>query len=157
MHFIPFGGAAVMTATLVLVANQAAADARFDRVPLTATYQRECASCHVAYPPGLLPPASWQRVMANLPRHYGVDASLDGTTLKELLDWLRAHGATGQRMGAAPPQDRITRAAWFRREHEEVAASSWNLPAVKSATNCAACHLQADQGNFDEHRVRLPR
>ena len=23
--------------------------------------------------------------------------------------------------------------------------------------NCTACHTQADQGNFDEHQVRIPR
>jgi mono/diheme cytochrome c family protein len=28
---------------------------------------------------------------------------------------------------------------------------------VKSAANCIACHTQADQGNFDEHTVRIPR
>ncbi len=54
------------------------------RVPLLPKYQQECAACHVAYPPGLLPAASWQRVMDNLPRHYGTDASLDPATLKEL-------------------------------------------------------------------------
>ena len=43
------------------------------------------------------------------------------------------------------------------REHDEVPAATWKLPAVKSAANCAACHTQADQGDFNEHNVRIPR
>ena len=30
------------------------------RVPMLAAYQQECSACHMAYPPGLLPAASWQ-------------------------------------------------------------------------------------------------
>jgi hypothetical protein len=142
---------------LAFAADHAAADARFERVPLTPTYQRECAACHVAYPPGLLPAASWQRLIASLSRHYGVDASLDAATSKELSDWLGAHAATSRRTAAAPAQDRITQSAWFQREHDEVAASTWKLQAVKSPANCAACHPQADQWDFNEHSVRIPR
>ncbi len=132
-------------------------DARAPRVPLLPKYQQECAACHVAYPPGLLPAASWQRLMANLPRHFGTDASLDAATARELSAWLVAHAGTDQRAREAPPQDRITRSAWFVREHDEVPAATWKLPAVKSAANCAACHPRADQGDFNEHDIRIPR
>jgi len=57
----------------------------------------------------------------------------------------------------APPEDRITRTPWFVREHREVSATTWKLPAVKSAANCGACHQGADQGDFSEHSVRVPR
>jgi hypothetical protein len=43
------------------------------------------------------------------------------------------------------------------REHREVSPSTWNLPGVKSAANCVACHTRADQGDFNEHTVRIPR
>jgi len=122
-----------------------------------ALYTQECASCHVAYPPGLLPAASWQRLMANLPRHFGTDASLDPAGQKELAAWLAGNAGTGRRAGEAPPNDRITRSAWFLREHDNVPARTWKLPAVKSPSNCSACHSQADQGDFDEHNVRIPR
>jgi hypothetical protein len=125
--------------------------------PLLPLYQQECAACHVAYPAGLLPAASWQRLMANLPRHYGVDASLEPAAVKELSTWLAANAGTYKGAGTAPPQDRITQQPWFVREHREVSAATWKLPAVKSAANCAACHRQADQGDFNEHTVRIPR
>jgi hypothetical protein len=105
----------------------------------------------------MLPASSWQSVMRNLPQHYGTDASLDPATAKELSAWLAANAGTYKRVSEAPPDNRITRSAWFTRKHREVAATSWKLPAVKSATNCAACHPQADQGDFNERNIRIPR
>jgi hypothetical protein len=125
-------------------------------VALLPKYKQECAACHVAFPPGMLPPESWRRLMNNLPRHYGTDASLDAVTVNELATWLSAN-ATYKRVREAPPEDRITKSAWFIREHDELPASVWKRPAVKSAANCTACHTQADQGNFNEHTVRIPR
>ena len=149
-----------MTLTLTLAACAGVAradDDRRTRAPLLPKYQQECAACHVAYPPGLLPAPSWQRLLANLPRHYGTDASVDPATLKELSGWLVANAGAGRRGGEEPPQDRITQSAWFVRKHREVPAATWRLPAVKSPANCAACHTQAEQGDFNEHRVRIPR
>jgi mono/diheme cytochrome c family protein len=130
---------------------------RAARVPLLPQYQQECAACHVAYPPGMLPAASWQRLMNNLPRHFGTDASLDAATVKTLSTWLASHAGTDKRTREAPPEDRITRSAWFLREHDEVRAATWKLPAVKSAANCIACHPRADRGAFDERDIRIPR
>lgn len=127
------------------------------RVPLLPKYQQECAACHIAYPPGMLPAASWQKLMNTLPRHYGSDASLDAASVKELSGWLTANAGTDKRAVAAPPENRITRSTWFVREHDEVPAAAWKRAAVKSASNCSACHTQAAQGDFNEHNVRIPR
>ena len=131
--------------------------ARGAAVPLLPLYQQECSACHTAYPPGLLPTASWQRLMANLPRHFGTDASLEPAAARDIGAWLSAHAGTYRGGNTPPPGDRITQQPWFVREHREVSAASWKLPAVKSAANCAACHRQADQGDFNEHSVRIPR
>ena len=56
--------------------------------PLLPTYRQECSACHLAYPPGMLPAASWQRLLSGLPRHFGTDASLDPATLKAALKHL---------------------------------------------------------------------
>lgn len=136
--------------------------ARADLPPqaLLPAYRSECGACHVAFPPALLPAASWARLMANLPTHFGSDASLDAATQKTISDWLAAHAGSARKVRretAPPTEDRITRAAWFVREHDEVPAAVWRRPDVRSASNCSACHRQADQGNFDEHDVRIPR
>ena len=125
-------------ATTLLVALAASAHAddgpQAVRVPLLPKVQQECASCHLAYPPGLLPAASWARLMDNLPRHFGTDASLDAASVQEISRWLQAHatdGAGHRRAGTPPPEDRITRSAWFVREHREVRATVWSRPSVK--------------------------
>ena len=119
-------------------------------------YTQECAACHTAYPPALLPAPSWQRIMSGLDKHYGTDASLDAATVKQLSSWLQANAGGYRRVADTPPEDRITRSAWFVREHREVDPSFWTHVSVKSAANCAACHVGADKGNFDEDSVRLP-
>ncbi len=150
----------VLVATAALAAVPAAfADdgPRLVRVAANAQYQQECAACHLAYPPAMLPKASWSRVMGGLPKHYGVDASLDPAATAALSAWLQANAGAGRSVRDAPPEDRITRSAWFIRQHDEVAAATWKRPTIKSASNCSACHTRADQGNFDEHDVRIPR
>jgi hypothetical protein len=127
------------------------------RVPLLPQYQQECGACHVAYPPGLLPAPSWQRLMHGLPKHFGTDASLDAAATGTIAHWLTANAGTSRRGREEPRQDRITRAAWFEHEHGRIAAATWKLPQVGSASNCPACHTTANQGVFNEHDVRIPR
>ncbi len=132
-------------------------DRRGPPLPLLPKYQQECTSCHIAYPPGMLPAESWRRLMTGLPHHFGADASLDAASVKQLSTWLAANAGTNRRIQEAPSEDRITRSSWFTRKHDEVSTATWKRPAVKSAANCSACHAQADQGDFNEHNVRIPR
>lgn len=124
-----------------------------------AKFQQECASCHTPYAPGLLPTASWQRLMGKLDKHYGTDASLDAASTREIGQWLQANAGTYRRVSEEPPQDRITKSAWFLRKHREgeVPADVWKRPSVGSPANCGACHTNAAQGNFNEREVRIPR
>jgi hypothetical protein len=126
------------------------------KAPPNARHQQECGACHVAFAPGMLPAASWQRLMSDLPRHFGTDASLDAAAASEIGTWLTTNAGTTWRMQEAPAEDRITRSAGFVRKHHEVPADTWKRLAVRSAANCAACHPRADQGDFDEHNVRIP-
>jgi len=148
---------ALLALTALACTPLAWADARISPIAPLPAYSRECGACHIAYPPALLGAASWQRVMADLGRHFGADASLDAATTREVTDWLVAYAASGRRAAGAPPPERITRSAWFVHEHDELSASVWQRPSVRSAANCAACHPQAEQGDFNEHRVRVPR
>jgi hypothetical protein len=146
---------AACLAFAALIAMPAIADGDRARLPANATYRDECGSCHVPYPPGLLPAASWQHLMGGLSKHYGSDASLDATVAASLSQWLQAN-ASRRRM-EAPADDRITRSAWFVREHDEVPAGAWQRASIRSAANCSACHRGAADGDYDEHAVRIPR
>ena len=119
-------------------------------------YTQECAGCHIAFQPGLLPARAWQNIMSDLEQHYGTDASLDPETVRRIDTWLRDNAARGRYANAAPPEDRITETGWFYRKHRAIDASAWRLESVKSAANCQACHAQAERGSFDDDELIVP-
>jgi len=127
------------------------------RVPVSSAYVQECAACHVAFPASGLPAASWQRLMSGLGRHFGTDASVDAKTAAVIGQYLQANAASGRRANDTPPEDRVTRSAWFIREHREVGAAVWQRPSIGKPSNCAACHTGAAQFNFSEHDVLIPK
>jgi len=130
--------------------------ARHSLVQAPASYMQACASCHTAYPPGLLPARSWQRIMQGLDTHFGSDASLDATTVQQLSSWLQANAGHSARVANAPAQDRLTRSVWLERKHRHIPAAVWKLPSVKSASQCAACHIGAEHGQFSDEQLRMP-
>jgi mono/diheme cytochrome c family protein len=135
-----------------------AAHADGSRMPakILPSYTAECAACHTAYPPGMLPARSWQRIMKGLDQHYGSDASLSPQTVAEIGQWLQTHAGTYKRVNEEPPQDRLTQSVWFERKHRQIPKAVWQLPSVKSAANCAACHTGTEQGLFDDHNLKRP-
>lgn len=128
-------------------------DAR--RTPPPAVYIDECAGCHAPYPASGLPAASWRTLMSTLDRHFGSDATLAPAEATVVRDWLLANAGRRAANPAAPL--RITRTAWFVREHDEVPPSIWRSREVGSAANCGGCHRGADRGAFSERDVRMPR
>jgi nitrate/TMAO reductase-like tetraheme cytochrome c subunit len=121
------------------------------------SYKQECASCHMAYPPGFLPAESWRKMMSTLPKHYGVDASIDDPVLlKEIAGWLQANAGTYKRSGEITASNRMTDTAWFARKHREITDEVWKRAAIKSASNCIACHSGAERGDFNERAIRIP-
>jgi nitrate/TMAO reductase-like tetraheme cytochrome c subunit len=124
-------------------------------VATNKSWKAECGSCHVAYPPNLLPASSWRRIMGGLRRHFGTDASVDAASAVEIGAFLERNAGSGKRGSEAAL--RITETRWFLRKHDEVAPATWNKPQVKTAANCGACHSGAERGDFDEDAVRIPR
>ncbi len=124
---------------------------------INATFQKECSSCHIAYSPGLLPAESWRKVMSGLDKHFGTDASLTDQENKEITAFLVKHASN--RWGASTAPLRITETSWFKRKHDshEISSDVWKRPSVKSPANCAACHPQADRGDFEEDNIRIPK
>ena len=121
------------------------------------SYQKECAGCHLAFAPSMLTPATWSWVMQRLDKHYGTDASLDAATTTEISTWLQKSGGTYKRVDAHPPNNRITESAWFVSKHRKVSAGVWARSSINGPVNCAACHTQAEQGNYSERNIRIPK
>ena len=133
---------------------------RADRLPVPAdapaSFNVECGSCHMAFPPALLTAGDWKRVMARLDRHYGDNASLDEKTRRELEDFLVRHAAADPRMAGQGDPPRLTASAWFQRKHRKVSESLWRDARVKNASNCSACHSRAEQGSYRGREISLP-
>lgn len=139
-----------------------------DVAPVTSKrYVAECGSCHMAYPPGLLPARSWTTMMSNLNSHFGDNAELDQATTAELSRYLVANSADNsdyrrsRRVMRSLPHDsvplRISELPYIRHEHDEIPAHMITAnPKVGSLSNCNACHQRAEQGSFNEHEIRIP-
>jgi len=147
--------ALALAASSFVMSTSVLADMRISSAS-NPVWKAECGSCHLAYPPSLLPADAWRAVMAGLDKHFGADASVDAKTAAEIGAFLEKH-AGASRGKTAKPNLRITETAWFKHEHDEVGAAVWRSPKVKTPSNCAACHRGAEQGNFDEHDIRLPK
>ncbi|MBU3560178.1 diheme cytochrome c [Polynucleobacter sp. MG-Unter2-18] len=121
-----------------------------------ASYEAECASCHMAYPPALLSQQSWKNVMSGLSKHFGTDASVDPKTQTELTNWLVKNATTRQKYSETAPENRITKTSWFIRKHDEVRPEVWKRASIKSPANCGACHSDAANGIFSEKNIKIP-
>lgn len=121
-----------------------------------ASYEAECTSCHMAYPPALLSQQSWKNVMSVLSRHFGTDASLDLKIQTELTNWLVKNAATRQKYIETAPENRITKTSWFIRKHDELNGDVWKRASIKSPANCGACHIDAANGIFSERNMKIP-
>ena len=149
----------LLTGGMVSLAHAEDDDDEEERMPAVknVAWQAECGSCHVAFPPRLLPAESWRAVMSGLDKHFGTDASLDAPTAREIGAFLDKNAGSNGHSTSGKPILRITETRWFVREHDEVSDRTWKNPKVKSAANCAACHTEAESGNYTEHSITIPR
>lgn len=139
---------------LILGTTVAFADNDRLAAPNYPVWKNECGSCHIAYPPRLLTAETWKRMMSGLDKHYGANATVDAATGKDILDFLERNAGTGARNSA--PSMRISDTPWFTRKHREVSKNDWLDPSVKSRSNCTACHVNAESGDWSEHGIRMP-
>lgn len=133
-----------------------------------ALYNDECGACHFAYQPGLLPKASWEKLMGAqaLADHFGENAELDDQTRLQLLDLLvknaaddssykRSKKIMNSLQGDAPL--RITEVPYFKHAHHEIGEDMYKgNPDVKSLSYCNRCHQEADKGIYDDDTVMIP-
>jgi cytochrome c553 len=117
-------------------------------------YSAECGSCHLAFPPSMLPARSWRALLGGLNDHFGQNAELDQATSAKLRTFLEANAG---RDVAGPTPLRITSLPWWQHEHHKVSAAVYQRPSITTPANCAACHQGANQGAFGEHQVKIPR
>jgi nitrate/TMAO reductase-like tetraheme cytochrome c subunit len=151
MHF---GFLALLTVGVTATGVALAGDHRY--AAPSPLVKAECGSCHIAYPSQLLSASAWRALMSGLDKHFGTDASLDPQTAATITTFLEQNAGRKRSLSASSTL-RISETRWFVHEHDEVSGSVWKSPKVKSPSNCAACHSNAEQGDFNEHSVHIPK
>jgi hypothetical protein len=128
----------------------------------------ECSSCHYAYPPGLLPEASWKKLLtpAALEKHFGENIEMKDALRQQLLDYAAANAAdhsmakrsrklVASLAGASP--ERITETPYIKRKHQDLPKNLvQDNPKVKALSQCDTCHTDAKTGNLDDDTVLIP-
>jgi len=130
-------------------------------------YAKECGACHLAYQPQFLPKRSWVKIMNTLENHFGENAFLDEAARTQILAYVVGNSAeTGRskmsRKILSSIKDtetplRITDTPYFKRKHHEVRPDVFKRKSIVSPSNCAGCHPGAGNGNYDEHKVKIPK
>lgn len=130
------------------------------------TFRQECGACHFAYQPGLLPSGSWEKILSSLPSHFGEEVSLDQESLNIIAEYLRSNAAEHSSdkrarkilkslRGQTPL--RITETPYFQEKHHELNSKVFSKESIGSKSNCIACHSAAEQGNYDDDFVKIPK
>ncbi|HKI70134.1 MAG TPA: cytochrome b/b6 domain-containing protein, partial [Verrucomicrobiae bacterium] len=157
-----------LSAGIGLIPGKEAFESQFtgQALPMSATWQTECGACHMAYHPTLLASRSWQKLLNQQHQHFGEDLYLAGATLADLRNYATAnsadHGMTEPArkimgsMDASETPLRITETRYWRRKHDEIAPEVWQQGNVNGKGQCNACHSDAEQGWFEDSRMKIP-
>lgn len=134
--------------------------------PVTLSeWTSECGSCHMAYPPGMLPARSWDALLADLPHHFGDDATVAEPTRAALAAYATANAADVSNYRLSRVLARATEGTTPLRvstipdilsQHDEIPKSWFAEPDIRSRANCVACHPNAKTGSFREGEIRIP-
>ena len=132
-------------------------------------YDEECSSCHYAYPPGLLPEASWKKLLETdaLSKHFGENIEMKEELRRQILDYAvqnsadKASAKRSKKIMASLSKDsaplRITEIPYIRRKHQEIPENMIKgNPKVVTLAQCDTCHTQAKTGNLDDDTVLIP-
>lgn len=104
-------------------------------------YLENCASCHIAIPPAVLPTQTWQRVLQD-PQHYSV-------IIKPLVDparlivWQYLQVFSRSQLREEEIPYRISESRYFKALHPQI-----KLPRPLELSSCASCHIGASEYNF---------
>jgi hypothetical protein len=130
------------------------------------TYSENCGSCHFVYQPGLLPAASWNKILNDLETHFGEPVDIDQNYLKIIAEYLRANAADSspteksvkimKSLGKQIPL-RITEIPYIQKKHHEITQDILARKSIGSLSNCSVCHKTAEKGFYDDDGVVIPK
>lgn len=135
-------------------------------LPQNTLWQEACGECHLAYHPSLLPARSWQLMLAEQENHFEENLYLEQEDVIELQTFAVENAAENHLTEVAwknnrsisPEQVllRITEIEYWTTKHQNIKSEIWQHSKVNFKGNCVACHLDAEQGTFEDAAMRLP-
>lgn len=131
-----------------------------------STYTEYCGACHFAYQPGLLPSGSWDKLLKGIADHFGEAVEFDPESMKTITQYLKSYAADNysaklsckimKSIGSQTPL-RITQVPYIQRKHHEIEPQVFERETIGSFSNCAACHITAEKGIYDDDAVKIPK
>ena len=144
----------------------ASANIKQDYALLHQDFSKECGSCHITYPPFLLPKSSWKLMMSDLENHFGDDASIDKGTNLSILSFLEKNSAENSTHKAAfkilkslkenNSTIAITKTPYWEKKHKNIDKDIFARAKIKSQANCKACHTDIENGLIENHLINIP-
>ncbi|MDD5158265.1 cytochrome b/b6 domain-containing protein [Sulfurimonas sp.] len=134
-----------------------------DYKKLNPLFVKECASCHIIYPPHTLPATSWVTMMGGLENHFGDDASLSEKDNRDILDFLVRNSAeTSTQKVSVKVLDSIknkdiiaiTQSDFWKKKHKDIPKKVFAHKDVKSKANCKACHSDIEKGLIENDKIK---
>ncbi len=131
-----------------------------------ALFFEECSSCHILYPPFLLPENSWKIMMNNLEDHFGDDASLEEVDRLSIKNYLLSHAAQHSTkesalkiMQSMKNKDTIaiTQTPYWIQRHKNIDKALFQSAKVQKKSNCKACHKNFEHGLLNDKDIHLPK
>lgn len=128
-------------------------------------YKTACGSCHMAYPPMLLPATAWQELL-RAETHFGRDTGISPSRRTELLRFVLQESAdasdtrlarrfrSGLKDGTSPP--RVTDTAYMLEEHPKIYRELLKNTNNTELQDCRSCHHEAEKGIFCSQQVIIP-
>ena len=126
-------------------------------------FAKECASCHILYPPNLLPRKSWETMMSNLENHFGDDASINEESNKEILAFLVKSSAetsttkaSWKFLNSIENKDIIalTKTTFWEKKHKDIPKELFLNKDIKNKANCKACHSDVEKGLIENENIK---
>ena len=138
--------------------------------PVThALYSEECGMCHFAYPPGLLPEKSWEKLLSslNLKNHFGEELEFADAERNQILTYLTNNSAEKssykrskkimKQISRSEIPLRITETKYIKNKHRKIPEKLIaGNDEIESLSNCNSCHKESDKGIFDDDTVIIP-
>lgn len=139
-------GLALATNTQLAAQTTAATVGTIDSVPPRLQlgqelYLQNCASCHIAIPPAVLPTQTWQQVLQDS-QHYGTQLQLL-VDPQRLLVWNYIVASSRPQNKDEDTPYRVDNSRYFKALHPKV-----KIPRPIQISGCVSCHPGAADYNF---------